>query len=459
MAPSPNKLSQFWQELKRRNVTHVLAVYIASAFMILELVDMISEPFGLPEWSMKVVFFILLAGLAITVVVSWIYDIRSEGGLVKTQTAGKVKDEAIVNSTNGWKIASYISFMVIVGLIALNLISGKPGSKIDESLAKSIAVLPFHNYSGDASQDYRCEGLTDEIISHLFKVKSFEQVRPLTSVLPFKDSEKSIIEIAEALDVNYILEGSYHKMGDELKISARLIEASNNKLIWLKDYDLPFTEVMGIPGKIALQIADNLNALINVSVIEDIQKIPTTNSEAYETLHKAYYSINAQGFGFNATQQALEMVSEAIRIDPEYADAYAMAGQLTLWQGAFAGQTEIQHSSLDAIQYFEKALELDQNNAVSHVGKGNIHEWARWDYIEAQYEYQKALELEPNNPNAIGWASDFYLKMVQLEKLWEIIGKTPMMKTISSYWKGQIISGNIQEANASLKFATEDVLA
>ncbi|MEJ2544430.1 MAG: hypothetical protein P8Y99_10225 [Calditrichaceae bacterium] len=193
-------------------------------------------------------------------------------------------------------------------------------------------------------------------------------------------------------------------------------------------------------------------------MIEDIKKIPTTNPEAYETLQEAYYSTNAQGFGFNATQQALELVSEAIRIDPDYADAYALAGQLTLWQGAFAGQTEIQYSSLDAIQYFEKALELDQNNVMAHVGKGNIHEWARWDYIEAQNEYQKALELEPNNPNAMGWASDFYLKMVQLEKLWEIIDKTPVMKYISSHWKGQIISGNIQEAYTSLKFASDNLL-
>ena len=111
----PNKLSQFWQELKRRNVTGVLAVYIAVAFMVLELVDMISAPFSLPEWSMKVAFFFLLAGLIIMAVVSWIYDFRPEGGIVKTESADKVKDEAMLKSSNGWKIASYISFVVIAG--------------------------------------------------------------------------------------------------------------------------------------------------------------------------------------------------------------------------------------------------------------------------------------------------------------------------------------------------------
>ena len=110
----PNKLSRFWYEFKRRKVGRLLAVYIAAAFMILELVDMISEPFGLPEWSMKVVFFILLAGLIITFVVSWIYDIHPEGRVVKTEPKDKVKREDIPKSSNGWKIASYVSFVVII---------------------------------------------------------------------------------------------------------------------------------------------------------------------------------------------------------------------------------------------------------------------------------------------------------------------------------------------------------
>ena len=100
----PNKLSQFWQELKRRNVTCVLAVYIAAAFMILELVNMISDPFGLPAWSFKVAFFILLAGLVIAVIVSWIFDVHPEDGIVKSEPTEKVPEELVPQSFIGWKI-------------------------------------------------------------------------------------------------------------------------------------------------------------------------------------------------------------------------------------------------------------------------------------------------------------------------------------------------------------------
>jgi hypothetical protein len=156
----PNKLSQFWQELKRRNVTRVVAVYIAAAFMILELVDMIREPFGLPDWSMKVTFFILLAGLIVAVIVSWIYDIHPEEGMVKTEPFEKLKAKDIPKSSNSWKIASYFSFVVIVGLIVLNIIP-RTGQK--EILEKSIAVLPFENMSSGEEYAHLGGAFTDEI--------------------------------------------------------------------------------------------------------------------------------------------------------------------------------------------------------------------------------------------------------------------------------------------------------
>src|SRR5210317_1668509 len=123
----PNKLSQFWQELKRRNVVRVITVYAGVAFVILELVDIIAEPLKLPSWLLPVVIVLLSIGFIIAVILSWIYDIHPEGGMVKTEPAEKVKAEDIPKSSNNWKIASYISFVVIVGLIVLNIIprSGK----------------------------------------------------------------------------------------------------------------------------------------------------------------------------------------------------------------------------------------------------------------------------------------------------------------------------------------------
>src|SRR5210317_936211 len=140
----PNKLSQFWQELKRRNVVRVITVYAGVAFVILELVDIIAEPLKLPSWLLPVVIVLLSIGFIIAVILSWIYDIHPEGGMVKTEPDERVHDEHIPKSSKGWKIASYISFVVIVGLIALNVVPRSINKKI---LDKSIAVLPFINDS------------------------------------------------------------------------------------------------------------------------------------------------------------------------------------------------------------------------------------------------------------------------------------------------------------------------
>ena len=151
----PNKLSQFWQELKRRNVVRVITVYAGAAFVIIELINNITEPLRLPDWTPTLVIVLLGIGFPIAIIFSWIYDIHPEEGVVKTEPANKVKAEDIPKSSSGWKIASYISFVVIVGLVVLNVVSRSGTKQIPE---KSIAVLPFRNESSDEKNEYIIKG-------------------------------------------------------------------------------------------------------------------------------------------------------------------------------------------------------------------------------------------------------------------------------------------------------------
>ncbi|MCK4990000.1 MAG: tetratricopeptide repeat protein, partial [Bacteroidales bacterium] len=312
---------------KRRKVVRVITVYAAAAFVILELVSIIVEPLGLPDWTMIFVVVLLIVGFIIAVILSWIYDIHPQGGVVKTEPSDKLEAMDSPKSSNSWKIASYISFIVIAGLIALNMFGGKKHAGIDESLEKSIAVLPFLNLSGDDKQEYICMGITDEIINHLFKVRSFEEVRSLTSVLPFNESPQSIKEIAQELHVNYILEGTYKRMGDELRITAQLIETKSDNHIWLQDYDLPYQEVIGIPTEIALQIANQLKAFISEDEQQRIETIPTKNLDAYE-----YYMLGkSQLYGKERDAglwQAVEYYQKALTIYYELGDKQGVSGSL-----------------------------------------------------------------------------------------------------------------------------------
>lgn len=182
----PKKLPRFWQELKRRNVVRVITVYAGAAFVIIELINNITDPLHLPDWTPAFVIVLLAIGFPIVIIFSWIYDINPEGGMVKTEPADKVKDE-VPKSSNGWKIASYISFVVIVGLIVLNIFPRANNKK--EIKEKSIAVLPFINDSPEESQTY--DRKTSEIFELQSKIAQLvaKEIKAIVT-----EDEKQIIE-------------------------------------------------------------------------------------------------------------------------------------------------------------------------------------------------------------------------------------------------------------------------
>ena len=455
MSGNPNKLFSFWQELKRRKVVRVITVYAAAAFVILELTDIVAPSLGLPDWTLNFIIILLCVGFIISVILSWIYDIHPEEGIVKTEPVPKGKTENSTDPSRSWKMASYISFVVIIALLAFNLFTGKGRITIDESLEKSIAVLPFLNLIGDPDQEYICVGLTDEIITNLYKIESFEKVVSLTSVLSYKHSEKKTNEIAEDLGVNYVLEGTYKRIGDQLRVTAQLIEPSSDKHILARDYDRPYEEIITIPADIALQIADHIEAYITGPEKQNIQKIPTTNQEAYELFLRVGYIFNTQGYG--RSSETLDLALKAIRLDPNFAEAYALVGISTLFKGIYVGDTDMQHAAMEALPFFEKALELDRNSAFAHMGMGFVNEIARWEYIQAKQSYFRSIELEPNNSDLYTGPVEFYIKMGQLEDAMILIKKSQVEdKLIFQTIQSHILSDNRIEAFSLLSRVLND---
>ena len=216
-----NNLSQFWQELKRRKVVRVITVYAAAAFVILELVSIIVEPLKLPEWTLPFIIVLLCVGFIIAVILSWIYDIRPEGGIVKTVPVDKVKEGEISKSSNSWKITSYISFVVIIALLILNVISMDGPMREINYPDKSIAVLPFKSLSDDQEKQYLADGVMEAILLHLFKIEDLRVIQS-ASVEKYRDRTHTLTEIARELNVNYILDGSFQKYEDQAKLIVRL---------------------------------------------------------------------------------------------------------------------------------------------------------------------------------------------------------------------------------------------
>ena len=260
-----DKSFNLWQELKRRKVVRVITVYAAAAFVILELTDIVAPSLGLPDWTLNFIIILLCVGFIITVIVSWIYDIHPEGGIVKTEPVIKVPEESFPPSFKGWKIASYISFVVIVGLILLNIIPRNIRSGEFSDIEKSIAVLPFENMSDDTEYSFIGDAMTAEIIMQLYKINSFK-VRPRTSVMHYKNSGKDNPLIGEELNVNYLLTGSTQR---------------NSNQIWGDEFDRDWKDVIDIQKEIAKQVAKELKIVLSPDEVETIEKNSTENIEAY----------------------------------------------------------------------------------------------------------------------------------------------------------------------------------
>ena len=163
MSANPNKLSNFWQELKRRRVIHVIIVYATAAFVIIELINNVTEPLSLPDWTPTLVIVILLVGFPLAVIFSWIFDVTSQG-VQKTKQLKDVQKGEKSAVSSSWRIATYVSVVIIIGFIFFNIFSRNRISKDFSNLEKSIAVLPFENMSNSEEYSHLGDAITDEII-------------------------------------------------------------------------------------------------------------------------------------------------------------------------------------------------------------------------------------------------------------------------------------------------------
>ena len=399
----PNKLSLFWQELKRRRVTRTITVYAAAAFVILELVDIISPNLGLPAWTFNLVLILLLVGFIITVIVSWIYDIHPDGGIVKTEPANKVKSEDMSKSSKSWKIASYISFVVIIGLIVLNVIPRNNREKVSEILDKSIAVLPFNNLSTDEENTYFIDGVMESILNNLCRIEDL-RVPGRTSVMQYRENPKPIPLVAEEMDVTYVLEGSGQKIGNRLLLTVQLIIGNEDRHIWSKQYDRVIEKVedlIDIQKEIAQQVAGEIKAIITPKEQELIEQIPTINLTAYD-----FYQRGREEHWNGNIDKAEELYHKALESDPAFAQAYNGLAQV-YWNKHWR-EEYLSENFLDSVLILtDIALSYNPNLSETHAFRGYYYT-AKDNPDQAILEFDKALQLNPNEWMAFMGKANLY---------------------------------------------------
>jgi TolB-like protein/Tfp pilus assembly protein PilF len=343
----------------------------------------------------------------------------------RTITSPEKTRAQVINSipkTSKKKISLIASGIVLLGIMSFAYYYlGGAGNRLARIPEKSIAVLPFKNISDDPEQNYFSEGIAEDILNHLSKIADLK-VKSRTSTVQYKDSKKSIAEIGDELGVGNVVEGSVRRVGNKVRIVVQLIDAKAD-VLWSETYDREMKDVLNLQSEIAIEIARALEARLTTTEQQNIKKVASQNTIAYD-----YFLRAREGrFWFNGSKNELEtilqMVDKAIELDPNFAQAYALKARAWYNMRTFGVAQKLWQDS--ALYYSSKATATDPSLPDGYIVQGNVFRYLG-KVKEADAADFNAYRLAPNDPDALR-AYGFQLVRDRNE-----LGADLVLKSISS---------------------------
>ena len=390
-----------FSELKRRNVFRVALLYAVGSWLILQVTDVGISLLGLPDWTGRFVFFILLLGLPLVLVFSWAYEITPDG---LRRERDVPRDSSITHETAHKLNMAVVALLVlaIAGMVADRLIP-EDGGRIVETVAtdgtvaapvmESIAVLPFVNMSSDQDNQYFSDGLSEELLNLLAKIPDL-QVAARTSAFSFRNADADITEIANKLNVAHVLEGSVRKSGNDIRVTAQLIKAADGYHVWSETWDRTLDDVFAIQDEIAAAVVDALK----VSLLGEVPHARVTAPRVFELYLQAKAAANR--FTADGLEEATKLLTEALAIDPDYAEGWRQLGTVQINQVG-QGFVPAERGYPAAKAASERALAIDPESAEALTNLGWIAMYSDWDFAQAANLISRARRLRPGNASVL----------------------------------------------------------
>ncbi|MEO0614708.1 MAG: hypothetical protein AAFY69_01095 [Pseudomonadota bacterium] len=385
----------FFSELRRRNVYRVATAYIIVGWLIMQVVDVMQPALLLPAWIARLFAVVLLIGFPIAMVLAWIFDITPEG-IVRTDAEPA---DAVARQHAGRRL----DLTIVVGLVLVaSLIVWQQLRPADDprlSLAPAIAVLPFEDLSPQSDQQYFADGVSEEILNLLARQRDL-RVTGRTSSFTFRDSDKTLKDIGNALGVSAILEGSVRKQGDQVRILARLVMAHDGTTLWNETYEEQLVDIFAVQDRIAESV---FTAMATQLDDDGSQQADTPSFEVYDRYLRARELIVSRQVA--NLEEAQDLLNSVLAIEPDYAALWAQLALserlLSLAPGG-AGMRPIEESYGKAVNFVERALELDDGLADAHAVRGLLYLDGQ-DLPRAEAALRRALEINPAHTNARLW--------------------------------------------------------
>lgn len=461
-----------FSELKRRKVIRVSIAYIIGAWLLLQLTEVLSELLNLPETIGPVVVGVVVFGFPVMVVLVWMFELTSNG---------LKRDRDI---TDAERSSGRVINVLVIGLLLVALgyfvweskfhddasLPGKTETVEDSTqtndtlvessaVGRSIAVLPFENFSDNKENEYFADGLADTLLHKLAQISDLKVIARNSS-FQFKGSNKDVREIGQLLGVETVLEGSVQRADDQIRIIAQLVRTRDGAHIWSQSFDGSTSDIFDLQDQVTSSIVDQFQLTLSAAEQARLLRDSTNNPEAYDLVIRALnqtMNIDKMVDVQAEDDEKIHLLQRAVELDPNYALAWAYLARA--WSGlAFATDSSQKYGRLvaEAQKAAEEALRLDPTLAESHSAMGWVSHRNN-ERLEAARHFRNALELNPNSLDAM---SGLALQISDPGEMLKILDRSHELDPTSAIVYRQkhfalLRLGRPQEAIEQLKLAIE----
>ena len=384
-------LSKFFAELKRRHVYRASVAYAMGAWLFTQIATQVFPFFDVPNSAVRFVIVALVIGFPIAMILAWLYELTPEG-FVRAEDVDPATQQSM-----GRKFY-FIIIGILLLIVAMLIYERLPFRSLSgEAIpVKSIAVLPFENFSDDKENAFFADGIQDDILTSLAKIRDL-RVISRTSVMGYRGGRVShnLREIGKSLGVTNVLEGSVRRVGNRVVVNVQLIDALQDRHLWANRYDRALADSLGLQGELAVEIAEALRVALNPDEKARVEKKPTENADAYGFYLRANQIARNPDTLLEDFKKAEQLYIRAITIDPTFALAHARLASTEAQIYHFYEPLDSWKSKARAEA--ELALRLQPNLAEAHFALGQCDYWMEQNYESALAEFGAAAALSPND--------------------------------------------------------------
>ena len=382
----------FFSELKRRSVFKVATAYAVVAWLLIEVSATIFPILNLPYWAVPLVTVLLLLGFPLVLIFAWAFELTPEG-LKRDKDIGPSRSP---HSKAGRRLDFVIITAMAIALVYFALTHDWDES-VDSGKITSIAILPLDNLMNDPQQDYFVNGMHDALIAELSKIGALKVISR-TSVMQYRNTKKSVPEIANELGVDAVVEGSVLRSDDTVRVTTQLIDARRDHHLWANNFDRKIGDILALHSDVAESIVREISVALTPEEERRITNWAAVNPEVYQLYLRGRDQCGQ--WGPNEMAIAIHYLEQAIERDPSFAPAYAELAMCYTDLAFFEYQSPVEIYPL-ARNAALKALDIDDELAAGNTALGAVYYQMDWKFPEAERAFKRAIKLSPNDTRTL----------------------------------------------------------